>query len=87
MKKIKQGEKMMYRNDSIKLLRDYPYEIVQKRRMFSHTREALYGVKVVICRVYYPATMRITYKGVSKTFTNSVASLKYAQEIVTELTA
>lgn len=87
LKKIKYGEKMIYGNDSIKLLRDYPYEIVLKRRKFSQTREVLYGVKGVISGVFYPARMRITFKGISKTFTNPLESLKYAKEIVVKAAA
>lgn len=75
---------MTFGNNTIKLLRDYPYEIVQKRRKFAQTRQILHGVKDVRCGVFYPARMRITFKGKEKTFTNSDASYKYAEEIVAE---
>lgn len=73
---------MTFGQDTIKLLRDYPFEIVQKRRKCEQTRQILYGVKDVRCGVFYPARRRITFKGKEKTFTNSDASYKYAEEIV-----
>lgn len=85
LKKIKYGENLTFADNIVRFYRDYPREILEKRREFKTASSVLYGHSEVRYGVIYPAKMLITLKGKQRSFTDPDAACKYAEEILNKI--